>query len=639
MESPWVLNKPCAVETEFDCLYAILYSAVGVLDAPPDAKVESNDDNENNSKGFEAAHHWLDESCAEHIRNNESSSALDAVQLATEVRSICGASKSDHELQMKLFDLIGETGFDLILGVMSNINQLKKPYKGRRAAVGAAHNSSIGTGSSGARSANSSGFVIMSESEKQGTSQKMKKEQRKREMRARAGEMDPGGQIDWLLEAGFSEEYLEQERLLGLQSGSLQSTASFEMDNSWMDGLEREHRDKIGLPAGTTRKIAPGTEEVFMPAPARPPAVAADSLVAVGSLEPWAQLAFKGTDRLNRIQSAVFNTAFSSAENMLVCAPTGAGKTNIAMLTLLQQIKRNINPEGVIDKTAWKAVYIAPMKALAQEVVTKFSERLKPLGLVVREFTGDMNLTRQEIVDSQLIVTTPEKWDVVTRKGGDGSLGTLVSLIIMDEIHLLADERGAVIETIVARTLRYVESSQQLVRLVGLSATLPNYRDVATFLHVNPTTGCFFFGPEYRPVPLDMSFIGVTEKVKPKRDEQMNRSAYQKMVEALKNNKQVMIFVHSRKETSKTAHAMRDLCAKNSTYNLLDTSHEHEQYTKWKKKVEKAGLELQQLFAHGVGTHHAGMQRSDRTLTEQLFEQGVIKVCFSLLSASIPPLM
>jgi replicative superfamily II helicase len=57
---------------------------------------------------------------------------------------------------------------------------------------------------------------------------------------------------------------------------------------------------------------------------------------------------------------------------------------------------------------------------------------------------------------------------------------------------------GLVIETIVARTQRYVETSQRMVRLVGLSATLPNYQDVAAFLHVNSKTGLFYFGPEYR---------------------------------------------------------------------------------------------------------------------------------------------
>lgn len=72
---------------------------------------------------------------------------------------------------------------------------------------------------------------------------------------------------------------------------------------------------------------------------------------------------------------------------MLVCAPTGAGKTNIAMLTFLQLVKQNIS-DGMLDMGAIKAVYIAPMKALAQEIVAKFSERLKPLKMTVKEFTG-----------------------------------------------------------------------------------------------------------------------------------------------------------------------------------------------------------------------------------------------------------
>ena len=109
-------------------------------------------------------------------------------------------------------------------------------------------------------------------------------------------------------------------------------------------------------------------------------------------------------------------------------------------------------------------------------------------------------MTRAEIAETQIIVTTPEKWDVVTRKpSGEGELATRVKLLIIDEVHLLNDERGAVIETIVARTLRQVsgrinmpcgqkltlvqvESTQSVIRIVGLSATLPNYIDVADFL-------------------------------------------------------------------------------------------------------------------------------------------------------------
>ena len=47
-----------------------------------------------------------------------------------------------------------------------------------------------------------------------------------------------------------------------------------------------------------------------------------------------------------------------------------------------------------------------------------------------------------------------------------------------------------------------------MIRIVGLSATLPNYLDVARFLHVNPYLGLFFFDGRFRPVPLGMSFIG-----------------------------------------------------------------------------------------------------------------------------------
>ncbi len=117
------------------------------------------------------------------------------------------------------------------------------------------------------------------------------------------------------------------------------------------------------------------------------------------------------------------------------------------------------------------------MKALASEIVRKLSKRLKWLAIQVKELTGDMQLTKAEIAQTQIIVTTPEKWDVVTRKPtGEGELSSvsvrtprlslltnyfwqLLKLLIIDEVHLLNEERGAVIETIVARTLRQVYQS------------------------------------------------------------------------------------------------------------------------------------------------------------------------------------
>lgn len=85
----------------------------------------------------------------------------------------------------------------------------------------------------------------------------------------------------------------------------------------------------------------------------------------------------------------------------------------------------------------------------------------------VRELTGDINLTKAEIEKTQIIVTTPEKWDIITRKSDDRTYSNLVKLLIIDEIHLLHDGRGPVLESIVARTIRQVEQTQEMVRIVG----------------------------------------------------------------------------------------------------------------------------------------------------------------------------
>ena len=125
--------------------------------------------------------------------------------------------------------------------------------------------------------------------------------------------------------------------------------------------------------------------------------------------------------------------------------------------------------------------------------------------------TGDHQLSREEIAATQVIVCTPEKWDIITRKSGERTYTQLVKLMIFDEIHLLHDERGPVLEALVARTIRMMESTQEEVRLVGLSATFPNYEDVAAFLRVRPS-GKFFFDNSFRPVPLEQQYIGITEK-------------------------------------------------------------------------------------------------------------------------------
>lgn len=403
---------------------------------------------------------------------------------------------------------------------------------------------------------------------------------------------------------------------------------------------------KFALPAGTARSDHKEYEEVTIPPPRAIPMRSTERLIPINEMDPMCRGAFPSYKTLNRLQSVVYPLGYGSNENLLVCAPTGAGKTDVAMLTVLRAISQySANVQSVdgkgfgISLNAFKIVYVAPMKALAAEVVRKFSKRLAYLGVKVRELTGDMQMTRQEIAETQMIVTTPEKWDVVTRKPtGEGELATKVKLLIIDEVHLLHEDRGAVIETIVARTLRLVESSQSLIRIVGLSATLPNYVDVADFLRVNRYQGLFYFDSSFRPVPLEQHFMGIKGKPgSPQARSNLDKAAFFKVEQLLHEGHQVMIFVHARKETVKSALSIREMCRAEGIEDLLLAGREDKEglVSSFKRDMMTSrNKEMKELFESGLGIHHAGMLRSDRTLSERMFEAGITKVlcCTSTLA-------
>ncbi|CAE6409404.1 unnamed protein product [Rhizoctonia solani] len=392
---------------------------------------------------------------------------------------------------------------------------------------------------------------------------------------------------------------------------------------------------KFLLPLGTQRHTNEQYQEVIIPpAKAVPPRIN-ERPIPVGELDTLARGCFPGYRSLNRIQSIVYPTAYTTNENMLICAPTGAGKTDVAMLTILRVIDQHLsskdNPQqlaSLIRKKDFKIIYVAPMKALAAEIVRKLGKRLAWLDIKVRELTGDMQLTKAEIAETQIIVTTPEKWDVVTRKPtGEGELASKIKLLIIDEIHLLNDERGAVIETIIARTLRQVESTQSVIRVVGLSATLPNYVDVADFVGANRERGLFYFDSSFRPVPLEQHFLGIKGKAgSPMAKKNLDEVVFEKVSELVKEGHQVMVFVHARKETVKSALALKEAATADDSLEFFSCM-EHPQYQSFRREIGASrNKEMKQLFEDGFGIHHAGMLRSDRNMMEKMFEARAIKV-------------
>ncbi|KAJ2744981.1 Pre-mRNA splicing [Coemansia sp. BCRC 34301] len=383
-------------------------------------------------------------------------------------------------------------------------------------------------------------------------------------------------------------------------------------------------------PKGAVKAVMDGYEEVRVPAP-EPLAPPGDDepAVLISSMPAWAQAAFAGTKSLNRIQSRVYSTAFTSDENMLICAPTGAGKTNCAALTMLRTIGQFWDTaSGQISTDEFKMVYIAPMKALVSEMARSFAARLEPLGITVAELTGDSQLTKQQITDTQLIVTTPEKWDVVTRKGSEGSYTDLVRLVIIDEIHLLHDSRGPVLESVVCRSMRRAEETRQVVRIVGLSATLPNYEDVAAFLRVKRTSGLFYFDARYRPCPLQLEFVGISEKKPVRRAERMDQVCYAK-VRRHAQDSQVLVFVQSRKDTVRTAQKLRDMAvAGGETGVFVKAGSATSEILREEAETTK-DRGLKELLPFGLACHHAGMSRVDRQVVEELFAGGHVKALVS----------
>eukprot|EP00049_Salpingoeca_infusionum_P026339 m.25168 g.25168 ORF g.25168 m.25168 type:complete len:2051 (-) comp8684_c0_seq1:141-6293(-) len=558
-------------------------------------------------------------------------------QMAITIFNLLASDRTTDDIQSTLFD---QVGFDRIEFIQQLLQYRKGIVQTTLDAAAKAPAPSVKRKTKQARGpAHFAGAVVIQSAEEVKLQKQLRKEEKKQARQAKRPEnmLKDQAMLGKLL--GFETtvpQQTTQDKLKEAQRKSLfeagdpvevpkypfvfDSLAKAQMHGQFVQNL------KMMLPIDTERVNNQRYEEVTLqPVQACAP-LDFERRIPISSLDPICQAAFKGFKELNRIQSIVCDTALKTNQNMLICAPTGAGKTNIAMLTILQCIGAHIE-QGVIQKDKFKIVYVAPMKALAAEMTASFGKRLAPLHLTVKELTGDMQLSKAEILSTNMLVTTPEKWDVVTRKStGDVALAQLVKLLIIDEVHLLHDERGAVIETLVARTLRQVESTQSMIRILGLSATLPNYVDVAHFLRVNPETGLFHFDGGFRPVPLKQSFIGIKGKNKMQALNAMDEVCYERVLENVRRGEQVMVFVHSRKGTVTTAKRLMEIAQREGTAGEFDCS-DQESYASASKSIRASrNNQLKELFHKGFAIHHAGMLRSDRNMVEKFFGQKLMKV-------------
>lgn len=246
----------------------------------------------------------------------------------------------------------------------------------------------------------------------------------------------------------------------------------------------------------------------------------------------------------NPNQSQVFHSLYHTEENVLIGSPTGSGKTIMAEFAMLRAFK--LHPKK-------KIIYIAPMKAIAKERLRDWTRKFEDtvLGKEVIELTGDYTPDIETLMNADIVITTPEKWDGISRNWNNRGYVKMVCLVIFDEIHLLGQDRGPVLEVIVSRMNMIAQKTGEVIRMIGLSTAMANGSDVAEWFGV-PKYYFFNFRPHVRPIPITIYFDGFAEKNYCPRMATMNKPTYN-AIKKWAEGKPVLVFVSSRRQTRLTA--------------------------------------------------------------------------------------
>ncbi|KAM5438660.1 ATP-dependent DNA helicase MER3 [Microsporum canis] len=327
----------------------------------------------------------------------------------------------------------------------------------------------------------------------------------------------------------------------------------------------------------------------------------------------------------NAIQSKTFSIIYHRVDNVVLSAPTGSGKTVIMELAICKLVSD-------LKDTRFKAIYLAPTKSLCSERCRDWRTKFAPLDLQCAELTGDTDQIQiRNVQQASIIITTPEKWDSMTRKWKDHMrLMQLIKLVLIDEVHILKEVRGATLEAIVSR----MKSVNSNVRFVALSATVPNSEDIASWLGKDPTNQHLpahreRFGEEFRPVRLQKFVYGYQSNGN---DFAFDRVCEAKLPDILakhSSKKPILVFCCTRNSAITTSKNLAKLWSSANPPQRL-----------WRsptKPVQVQNADLSGVVITGVAFHHAGLDTSDRHAIETGFLSGQINVicCTSTLAVGV----
>eukprot|EP00057_Strongylocentrotus_purpuratus_P010440 XP_011664914.1 PREDICTED: probable ATP-dependent DNA helicase HFM1 [Strongylocentrotus purpuratus] len=340
----------------------------------------------------------------------------------------------------------------------------------------------------------------------------------------------------------------------------------------------------------------------------------------------------------NFVQSQVLDDILYTDKPLVVSAPTGSGKTVLFELAILRLL---ISQGGYDNRT--KVVYMAPIKVLCSQRCDEWKEKFEPLGLKCQELTGDTDIEDfYQLQAVNIIFTTPEKWDSMTRKWRDNhSLVQLVKLFLIDEVHSLNEEtRGATVEAVISRmkTVQAAlpdqrtntsistqeQSSGSGLRFLAVSATIPNIKDIAEWLGFGDQTAVFHkFDDSHRPVTLRKVVIGYpcSDNFSEFKFDLSLNYKLSGVVQTYSENKPTLVFCSTRKAVEQAA----SILVKEARFILNAQCRQRLQMYNNRIRDSK----LRDLVMNGVGYHHAGLDLQDRKAIEEMFLQGDLPVLMS----------
>ncbi|NXL86071.1 HFM1 helicase, partial [Alectura lathami] len=346
---------------------------------------------------------------------------------------------------------------------------------------------------------------------------------------------------------------------------------------------------------------------------------------------------FKEFPYFNYAQSKALDDLLYTDRNFVACAPTGSGKTVMFELAITRLLM-----EAPMPWLNIKVVYMAPIKALCSQRFDDWKEKFGSIGLSCKELTGDTVMDDLfEIHHAHIIITTPEKWDSMTRRWRDNSIVQLVRLFLIDEarklmifVHVIKDEsRGATLEVVVSRMKTVQSSLWRLsenhnivppLRFIAVSATIPNAEDIAEWLSDGKMPAiCLKIDEDQRPVKLRKIVLGFPSsdnQTEFKFDLSLNYKIAS-IIQTYSNQKPALVFCATRKGVQQAASVL----TKDAKFLLSLEQKQRLQRSANSLKDSR----LRDLLMYGVAYHHAGMEVSDRKIIEGAFTVGDLPVLFT----------